>query len=282
MSIDEIPIRGTTRVAAVIGEPVRHSLSPALYNAAFAARGLDWRFVAFEVARGCGADAVEAMRTLGLAGLSVTMPHKEAVIAACDELTEAAAALRSVNHVRWDGDRIVGDSTDGEGFVRSLRDASVDPAGRRVLLLGAGGAARAVAVALVGAGASVTCLARRVEAAAEVARLCGGGSGDLASAPHVVVEPAVVVNATPVGMGTDGAVALPTESLRPDLVVADLVYHPLATPLLVAARAAGAPIVDGLGMLVHQAAIQFEYWTGGPAPVAAMRAAAEAELASRS
>jgi shikimate dehydrogenase len=274
-------ISGATRVAGVIGDPVRHSLSPALYNAAFAALDLDWQFVAFEVASGHGGDAVDAMRTLRLAGLSVTMPHKEDVIPRCDVVTQSAAALRSVNHLRWDGDRIVGDSTDGVGFVRSLADAAVDPAGARVLLLGAGGAARAVAVALRDAGSLVTCLARRREAASEVAALCGGRSGDLADAGVAAADHDLVVNSTPVGMGDDVGLALPAAALRADLVVADLVYHPLDTPLLVAARAAGARTVDGLGMLVHQAAVQFEHWTGATAPIAAMRTAAENQLALR-
>ena len=274
-------ISGATRVAGVIGDPVRHSLSPALHNAAFTACGLDWVFLAFEVRAGRGADAIAAMRTLGLAGLSVTMPHKADVIAACDDVSADAAALFSVNHVRLVGERVFGDSTDGEGFLRSLAEAEVAVAGCRALVVGAGGAARAVAVALARSGARVTCAARRFEAAEAVAVLTSGAAASLADIDRLVADADLVVNATPVGMGDDAASPIPESAFRRDLVVADLVYHPLDTPLLRAAATAGARTVDGLGMLVHQAAIQFEAWTGQAAPVTAMRAGALAELARR-
>src|SRR4029077_14793493 len=140
-----LTISGSTRVAGVIGDPVRHSLSPVLHKAAYRELGLDWVYVAFEVPDGATLGALEAMRTLDLAGLSVTMPHKTAAAACCDELSDDAAALHSVNTVSiGSGGRVVGESTDGEGFLRSLRDAGHDPAGASVVLLGAGGAARAV------------------------------------------------------------------------------------------------------------------------------------------
>jgi shikimate dehydrogenase len=137
-------VTGETRLAAVIGDPVRHSRSPAIHNAAYAAAGLDWVFVALEVREGRGYDAVRAMPVLGISGLSVTMPHKADAARACDELTADAAALEVVNTVvlREDGS-LWGDSTDGEGLVRSLADAGLDVDGRSVLLVGAGGAARA-------------------------------------------------------------------------------------------------------------------------------------------
>jgi shikimate dehydrogenase len=157
----------TTRVAAVIGTPIRHSLSPAIYNAAYRALGLDWLFVAFDVPAGEGEAAVRAISTLGLVGMSVTMPHKEAAARACDELTADAAALAAVNSVRRSDDgRLVGDSTDGEGFRRALVEAGHDPSGQRALVLGAGGAARSVVLALGRAGCDVAVAARRPEAAA--------------------------------------------------------------------------------------------------------------------
>jgi shikimate dehydrogenase len=250
---------------------VRHSRSPAIHNAGFAAAGLDWVYVALEVAPGRGADAVRAAATLGLRGLSVTMPHKVDAAAACDVLTPAAAALASVNTVvvRDDG-TVLGDSTDGEGFLRSLADAGLDPAGRSVLLLGAGGAARAVAAALVGRGAVVEVAARRAEARdAMVAAVPGVRATEWPTAGTAPAE--IVVNATPIGMGDDPN--LPVEP-APDQWVVDLVYHPLETPLLRRARAVGASPVGGIGMLVHQAALAFEQWTGVPAPLDAMRAAA--------
>lgn len=273
-------ITGATRLAAVIGHPVEHSLSPALHNAAFRAAGLDWRFVAFDVAPGEAKDAIAAMRTLGIGGYAVTMPHKADVAAAVDEVDDAAAALKSVNTVvlRDDGTTF-GASTDGEGFVASLRSEGVELAGRRVVVLGAGGAARSIVDALGRAGVADVAVVNRTEAnAVAVAALAPmarvGSSADVASAD-------VLVNTTSVGLGT-GEVPIDPAVLHDRLTVADIVYHPLRTALLAAAEAAGAATVDGLGMLVHQAVLQQELWTGSVPDPMVMRAAAEHELARRS
>jgi shikimate dehydrogenase len=273
-------ITGATRVAGVIGDPVRHSLSPVLHNAAFRELGIDWVYVAFEVPGGATEQALEAMRALGIGGLSVTMPHKTAAAAACDELSSDAEALHSANTVTLLADgRLSGDSTDGSGFLRSLRDAGHDAAGAAALVLGAGGAARAVALALGGAGARVTVCARRDDAARAAAALANGATVAWAERAAAAADAAVVVNATPVGMGdTARDVPVPVEVLHRGQVVADLVYHPLETALLAGARERGAAVVDGLGMLVHQAALQVERWTGEVAPVAVMRAAAAGAL----
>ncbi|MCB0963817.1 MAG: shikimate dehydrogenase, partial [Acidimicrobiales bacterium] len=260
------PIGGATRVAAVIGSPVRHSRSPALVNAAFAQLGLDWRFVAFEVAAGEAAAAVAAMRTLGLGGLSVTMPHKADVIAALDRCSPAAAALGAVNCIAWEGDELVGHNTDGDGLVRSLAvDHGVEVAGRRCAVLGAGGAARSVVRALADAGASSVAVVNRTEARAVAAAELAGSVGEV-SPPGAVADAEIVVNATSVGMGAGAgdraAVPIDVGLLGPDHVVVDLVYQPLDTPLLLAAAARGARPVDGLGMLVHQAALAVARWTG--------------------
>ena len=145
----------TSRLAAVIGSPVAHSLSPAIHRAAFAAAGINWSYVAFDVADGDAGAALDAMRTLGIAGLSVTMPHKTAVAELVDRLDPAARSLHSVNTVSWDGDSLVGSSTDGAGFVSSLADAGVDVAGARVAIIGAGGAARSLVDAMARASARV-------------------------------------------------------------------------------------------------------------------------------
>jgi len=219
------------------------------------------------------------MRTLGIAGLSVTTPHKEAVAAAVDELAPAATSLRSVNTVAVDEDgRLVGHSTDGDGFVASLTERGIVVAGAAVTVLGAGAAARSVIDAMGRAGARRIAIVNRTSAnAASAATLADsavvGSADDVGSAD-------VLVNATSVGMGTD---ELPCDSslLRSGQVVADLVYHPRETALLRAARDAGASVVDGLGMLVHQAVLQQELWTKRRPDAAAMRRAAEAELADR-
>jgi shikimate dehydrogenase len=293
------PLSGHTRVVGVIGDPVTHSLSPTLHNAAFEALGLDWVYVAFQVPRGRGADAVAAVPALGLAGLNVTMPHKEDVAGACHELTADAAALRSVNTVVAlpDG-RTLGDSTDGPGFLDALADEAIGVAGQPVLVLGAGGAARAVVLALGRAGASVTVAARRPDAGASAAALAPNGravplgalatpasspTGESPSAAGAV-DPAgfsLVVNATPLGMSGGDPLPVDPGALHAGQAVVDLVYHPADTPLLTAARAKGAVAVNGLGMLLHQAARSFTQWTGQPAPLDAMRAAVTTALAAR-
>lgn len=266
-------VTGRTRVAGVIGHPVAHSRSPAIHNAAYAAAGLDWVYVAFAVPAGRGADAVAAMRVLDLAGLNVTMPHKADAAAACDELVGDAARLGVVNTVvPGAGGRLRGLSTDGDGFLAALADEGLSLGGRRVLVLGAGGAARAVVVAARRAGADLTVAARRAGPAAEAAALATGTRTVPWAEPLEVGSWDVVVNATPLGMGDRPGPAV--RGLHAGQVVVDLVYEPRRTPLLAAAAAAGARGVGGLGMLVHQAALAFEAMTGRAAPLAVMRAAA--------
>jgi shikimate dehydrogenase len=265
-------------VVGVIGQPIAHSLSPRLHNAAFDALGLDWVSVAFAVDGGRTAEAMGAMRALGITGLSVTMPHKHEAAAAVDELTPVAQRLGVVNCVTQRRGRLVGDSTDGAGFVAALaRGAHFDPAGRRCAVVGAGGAGRAVILALAQAGATeVIVVNRSAPAAVDAAALAGavgrvGVAADLAQAD-------LIVQATSLGMaGGDqaGALAFDPDLLHDGQVVADLVYHPAVTPILAAATARGAATVGGLGMLVHQAALAVENWTQQPAPVEAMWAAVE-------
>jgi shikimate dehydrogenase len=283
-------ITGATRLAALIGLPARHSLSPTILNTAFEAAGLDWRFVVFEVAAERGRAAVEAMRTLGLGGLSVTMPHKDAAFAAVDGHTPVAAALGAVNCVYREGDRLLGDNTDGPGFVDSLRiDHGVEIEGRRCVLVGAGGAGRAVAWALGRAGAVDVAVVNRSPGPAAVAAELAGSVGRVGS-PDDVGRADLVVNATSLGMaGRSGTGAgagiepLPvdTELLHEGQVVADIVYFPTRTPLLKAAAERGARPVTGVGMLVHQAAHAFRRWTGSAPPIEAMTRAAHAELERR-
>jgi shikimate dehydrogenase len=274
-----MPLLGTTRVAAVIGSPVRHSRSPLLANAAFGAAGLDWALVALEVAPGGGEAAVAAMRTLGLGGLMVTMPHKTDVIAGLDRLTPAATTLGAVNSVAWDGDELVGDNTDGPGLVSSLRADGIEPDGMACAVIGAGGAARSVVRALATAGAAEVVVVNRTAGRAEAAAALAGTSGRIGVAADVA-DAELVVNATSVGMGAgreaEGPLPVAAELLGPHQVVVDLVYQPLVTPLLRTAGKQGARPVDGLGMLVHQAALSIERWTGHVADIGAMTAAARA------
>ena len=269
-------IAAGTRVAGVIGSPVQHSLSPTLHNAAFAQLGLDWVYVAFEVVRGHAPAAIDAMRVLGLAGLSVTMPHKEAVAGAVDALHPVATLLRSVNTVVVQPDgSLIGHSTDGDGFVASLAAAGVSVADRAVCVLGGGGAARAICHALARAGAARVVVVNRTPAAADVAAALAVSKGVAIGSVGVISDVAaadIVVNTTSIGMGSTEMPCDPA-LLRADQVVADIVYHPRETELLRAARALGAVTVGGLGMLVHQAALQQQLWHGAMPDVAVMTAA---------
>jgi shikimate dehydrogenase len=267
-------------LAAVIGSPVRHSLSPALHNAGFAATGVDWLYTAFEVEAGNAGGALDAMRVLGLGGLSVTMPHKEDVARLVEELDPAAAALHSVNTVVPIGHgRLRGYSTDGAGFLASLIAKDVDVAGKSVCVLGAGGAARAIVDAVARAGAaSITVVNRSAERAATAAGLAVG-VGVVGNAQDIRACD-IVVNATSIGMGSS-EIPFDAALLRPQHIVADIVYHPRCTALLRAAGDIGATVVEGLGMLVHQAVLQQQLWTGATPDPAVLWAAAEQELARR-
>jgi shikimate dehydrogenase len=269
---------GATRLAGVIGHPIRHSLSPILHNAAFAALDLDWAFAAFDVAEGQGQAAIEAMRALGIDGLSVTMPHKADAAVAVDELVPTAERLGAVNTVVRRGTTLVGENTDGAGFINAVRlDEGFDPAGKKCVVIGAGGAARAVVLALADAGAaSVVVVNRSSDRAATAAALAPdvarmGAIADAASAD-------LVVNATPVGMNADPSMPIDAGLLHPGQLVVDLIYSPAVTPLVAAARQQGATAVNGLGMLIHQAALAFQHWTGFDPPLEAMSAAAVAHL----
>jgi len=261
-------ITGATRVAAVVGDPVAHSLSPAIHNAAFGERGLDWVFVALPTPRGGGAQAVATLATLGIAGMSVTMPLKGEVAAAVDRLSPLAGAVGAVNCVVVEGGEVVGHNTDATGAASALAAAGRPASGARVLVVGAGGAGRAVGAGLLDAGASEVVVANRDPKRAERAvgldpDRCRRAFGGVPSLDEVAAAD-IVVNATPVGMGQppDGPVPLPTGSLHADQTVVELVYHPVRTALVEAAGAAGAQVVDGVAMLVHQAAHSFDLWTG--------------------
>jgi shikimate dehydrogenase len=283
-----------------MGNPIRHSVSPVMHNAAFRALDLDWVFLAFEVWRGAGPAALAGVRALGIDGLSVTMPHKDAAAAAVDRLSPTARALGAVNTVVRHADVLEGHNTDGAGFVGAVRDdEGFDPAARRCLVLGAGGAARAVVKALADAGASQVVVVNRNPARAEAAAALAGTAGRVGTVEEVA-DAELIVNATPVGMassarpggevrsvdgtvievpGPDPAVVVDPAWLGAGQLVVDLVYDPPLTPLVEAARDRGAAGVNGLGMLIHQAAHAFRLWTGEDPPLAVMSAAALAELA---
>jgi len=270
---------GSTRLAAVIGSPVRHSLSPRLHNAAFEATGLDWTYVAFEVPASGLRDALVGMRALGIAGLSVTTPHKDEAAELVDDLTPTAARLGAVNCIVNVEGALVGHNTDGEGFVRSLAAGSgFSPAGRRCVVLGAGGAARSLVLALADAGADEVVVVNRTVERAERAAALAGDRGRVvapALADSDLSDADLVVNATSVGMEGVDAHGTPCDPavFHEGQIVVDLVYRPLVTNWIVEASARGAWVANGVPMLAHQAAVQFEIWTGTTAPMDVMMAA---------
>lgn len=270
-------IDGETQLAAVIGSPVRHSRSPVIMNAAFQAAGMNWVFTAFEVSEADAPASVAAMRALGIRGLSVTMPLKAAVIPALDSLSGDAEALGAVNCIARQGDALVGHNTDGAGLVRSLQlDHGIDLADKRCVVLGAGGAARSVVLALSKSGVRNVAVINRSPERAEVAASLAGPLGSTATL-EAVQDADVVINATSVGMGKDAALGespVPVELLNSSQLIVDLVYKPLRTALLAQAQEVGATAVDGLGMLVHQAALAFEHWSSLTPDLEVMRRAA--------
>jgi shikimate dehydrogenase len=285
-------LSAATTVVGVIGDPVAHSLSPRLHNVAFAHLGLDWVSLGFQVVEGSAAEALVGARALGFRGLSVTMPHKETVAALVDRRTEIAERLGAVNCVTNLDGLLVGDNTDGRGLVAALRRGGhFDPDGRRCLVVGAGGAARSIIAALADSGASEVVVVNRTEERAVAAAALAGAVGRVGN-PGDASQCDLVVNATPAGMQGIGSppgpsAGSPAHSLLPEpdrldpwalnpgllgpgQVAVDLVYHPAVTPWLEVARSRGAEALNGLGMLVHQAALQLETWTGQEPPVDAM------------
>ena len=272
-------VSGATRVTGVIGDPVTHSLSPALHNAAYAALGLDWVSVPFPVSAGKGSEAVAAMRTLGLAGLSVTTPHKDAVAQTADSVSDAVAALGAANCLVASADgRVRAENTDGDGFLGGLlEDADTTVREKMVVVLGAGGAARAISVACADAGAAGVLVVNRTVQRAEV---CAGLAGSVGVVAQQADIPSadIVVNATTVGMAPDSAMPCDPALLHRGQIVVDIVYNPSETVWLAAARTAGIRSYNGLSMLVHQAGFAITHWTGQPAPIDTMRSVLKARL----
>ncbi|MBK9168132.1 MAG: shikimate dehydrogenase [Bryobacterales bacterium] len=268
-------------LVGVLGCPVAENPTGVMQEAAFQAVGLNWRYLTIEVQPENLADAIRGVRAFGMRGLNLTIPHKVAVIAHLDDLTPAARAIGAVNTVRREDGRLIGENTDGKGFLRGLRaDAGRDPAGQRVVILGAGGAARAIATELALAGATeltvVNRTASRAEAMiADLAAATGLGARYVPwVGPYAVPPDAdILVNATSIGLFPDTG-AMPDvdlDSAPPHLLVADAVFNPPETRLLAAAKARGLAVLDGLSMLVYQGVIGFEYWTGQAAPEAVMK-----------
>ena len=276
-------ISGKTRVCGVIGDPIEHTLSPIMHNAAFEALKLDYVFLAFKVKPAEVGNAISGMRALAIHGLNVTMPHKNAVIKYLDEVDPAGKAIASANTILNKDGRLLGFNTDGIGALNALEQNGVELRGKKVLLLGAGGAAKAIAYTLSQEVDELVILNRTPKSATELANLLKQkfkkkiNAGELSPSTVKVnlADSDVLINATSVGMKPNAnQTPVAPEWLKPDLAVMDIVYDPLETRLAKDAKAAGAKVVSGVEMLIYQGAASFEIWTACKAPVEVMRKAA--------
>lgn len=282
-------ITGSTKTAGIFGDPIGHTLSPHMHNAAFESVGLDIVFLPFHVRsdeRGALKKAVEAVRALNMVGVNVTIPHKEKVIKHLDWVDDDAALMGAVNTIVNRDGRLLGYNTDGAGFLESLGlDTGFFPDGKRAFIIGAGGAARSIAYALLKNGAiSVVIANRTIERADFLAKELSErfkkpsveavALSDVALLSTYASKADLVVNTTSLGMMGKGEPEVPLLSFKRGAVVSDIVYRPLETAFLKKAAQAGLKCHTGLGMLVHQGAIAFELWTGVKAPIEVMRGAA--------
>ena len=274
-------ISGRARICGVIGDPIEHTMSPIMHNAAFEKLGLDYLYVPFRVRRDELGEAILGMKALNIRGLNVTIPHKVAVIPFLDELDPLAEKIGAVNTIVNDDGGLKGYNTDAGGFMQALLEKRIEPEGKRVVVLGAGGASRAISFILMERGADLVILNRLLEldwAEELAARISHSfkkevealelSEGNLTTA---LGKADILVNATSVGMTDIDETPVPSRLLTPGLIVFDVIYNPVKTRLLAEAEEVGAETISGLDMLVWQGALAFEMWTGQKAPVALMK-----------
>jgi shikimate dehydrogenase len=276
-------ITGRTFVCGIIGDPVEHTLSPAMHNTAFQKVGLDYVYAPFHVKKDNLEAAIGGMRSLGIKGLNVTIPHKISVLPLMDRLDPLAQKIGAVNTIVNESGALAGYNTDSSGFMRALSEAGLEVGGKRIVLLGAGGAARAIAFAVAEEGGYLFIHNRTRERAHELADVISDlygipivvGGLDAEALKETVPDADIIINATSVGMAPDAARSpVPAELLCENQTVFDIVYSPIETRLLRESGERGAAAIDGLQMLVWQGALAFQLWTGQAAPVDVMRDAA--------
>jgi shikimate dehydrogenase len=285
-----VRIGGKTRITGIIGYPLTYTISPAIHNRAFEKLGLDICYVPLVVEPKSLAKAVSGLKALNFIGFNVTMPHKEAILPLLDELSEEAKLIQAINTVVVKDNKLYGHNTDSQGFLSSLQEVGVTPAGKKIIIIGAGGAARAVAVALAKEGAEAIYIVNRTLNRAETLReLLKKNFPSISlktlqfteQLADIIKRVDIVVNATPVGMREGERPLIPVESLHQGQVVCDLIYKPTETELLKASSRKGAITLGGLKMLVYQAALAFELWTKQKAPVEVMWEEAVAQVDGR-
>lgn len=278
-------ISGKTRICGIIGSPVEHSVSPAMHNAAFSSLGLDYIYLPFKVKKEQLAKAIDGVRALNIRGLNVTIPHKVAVIPFLDELEPLAERIGAINTIVNDNGILKGYNTDASGFMKALFERGVESGGKNVVILGAGGASRAISFTLAEKSAELVILNRQlemdwaVELAINISQFLGKEVKALElneqNLSAVLEDADILVNATSVGMSPNVNQTLVVKRLlKPEMVVFDIIYNPIKTRLLTEAQEAGAETINGLDMLVWQGALSFEMWTKFKAPVAIMKAEA--------
>lgn len=276
-------ITGSTRLTGLFGYPVKHTISPAMHNAAFRKLGLDLFYMPFSVHPRCLKTALKSLPALGFVGVNITVPHKQKVISFLDKITKEAKAIGAVNAILVKGSKLIGYNTDGPGFIKSLGKYSLK--NKTMFLLGAGGAARAVAVASALSGINRIYIAdklgnRAKELAEKISKNKAKAVAIGKSMRKALGKADIIVNATPVGLKKDDPISIPASWIPRKKLVYDLIYNPRETKLLKAAKDRGCKTMNGLEMLLHQGALAFGIWTGRNAPISVMRKAINAVYTS--
>jgi len=273
-------ISGKTKVCGIIGDPIEHTMSPVMHNAAFRKLGLDYVYLPFHVRQEELGKAIDGMRALNIRGLNVTIPHKVSIIPLLDKLDSLAEKIGAINTIVNEDGVLTGYNTDATGFLQALLERRVRPEGKKVVILGAGGASRAISFILTERGANLFVLNRQLARAEDLAGRIAQVFSKNVSAQELneenlkmaLARADILINATSVGMVPDvNETPVPAELLKPGLIVFDIVYNPIQTRLLKEAEAVGAKTIDGLEMLVWQGALAFEKWTGQKAPLDLMK-----------
>jgi shikimate dehydrogenase len=278
-----VNISGSTKIVGIFGDPISHTLSPKMHNAAFQALKLDYVYLPFHVIPKNLAKAIKSLPDLGIKGVNVTIPHKEKILDYLDELDRDAQAIGAVNTVVVQGEILKGYNTDGKGFIRSLLDENVHVQGKKALLVGAGGSARAVGMQLALEGISTLFITNRTSEKAERLAQDIRGRTSLSRVQtivhretelkHYLDQVDIIINSTSVGMSSQEDVPMDLTGLSPNQVVCDLIYKPPKTKFLLMAESLGAKAINGLGMLVHQGALAFQLWTQTSPPIEIMKSA---------
>jgi len=273
-------ISGKTKVCGIIGDPIEHTMSPVMHNAAFKKLGLNFVYLPFRVKKEALSRAVDGVRALNIKGLNVTIPHKVAIIPFLDKLDPLAEKIGAINTIVNDGGVLTGYNTDATGFLQALLEQGVEPEGKTTVILGAGGASRGISFILAERGAHLVILNRQSgraeDLAQRIAKVFEKEVKALALSEEnlakVLAKADILVNTTSVGMNPDiDETPIPARLLKPSLIVFDIVYNPVRTRLLKEAEAADAKTINGLEMLVWQGAMAFEKWTGRKAPLDLMK-----------